>query len=528
MKSIYKITILTLLGILVLTGCQDDFLDRPALSETNTENFYKTKQEIRLATAGLYGGKVWGQWHNQAYLPLGDILSGNLLLAYQGTDLVQLNTFTLSGSNGRLTTGWTALYIIVAHCNSTIKGINENTPATIAAADKNAGIAEARFIRAMAYYHLAMLWGEVPIIEDNTKLIQSPLVNKNKTADVYRFITEDLTFAAENLPATDGKGRVTSWSAKGMLSKVYLTMSGLGQLGGDRNQEYLNKAKLYAKDVVENSGLVLLPSYYDLFKTQFNDNPESLFALQWSSISSGWNEGNQLLTYSPSNDINPQKSSAWGSPSPSYDLYLAYTKQDSIRRKASIMLTGDHYAELNAAGGGYTAGAPGMKKHIIGNEVDNNSPAMTPTSSIEHNSLLRLADIYLIYAEAILGNDASTSNPDALLYFNKVRTRAGVDPVTVLNTDIILKERRVEFACEGQYWYDLVRLSYYNPQKAVDLLSNQQRVPFDYNADTEVAKPNDPIGPISPATFSTFTLQLPTVEVIANPKLNEPAVSYYK
>ena len=527
MKSIYKITILTLLGVLVLSGCADDFLDRPNLSETNTENFYKTKQEIRLATAGLYGGKVWGQWHNSAYIPLGDILSGNLYLQYQGTDLVQLNTFTLSGSNGRLITGWTGLNIIVGHCNAVIKGI-ENAPATVSATDKNAGLAEARFIRAMAYYHLVMLWGEVPIIEDNTKLIKSPLVNKNRTADVYRFITEDLTFAAENLPKTDEKGRVTSWSAKGMLSKVYLTWAGLGQLGGTRNQDYLDKAKLYAKDVIENSGSVLFPSYYDLFKTQNNDNSESLFALQWSSISSGWLEGNQLLTWSPSNEINPQKSSAYGSPAPSYDLYLAYTEQDSIRRKASIMLTGDHYAELNAAGGGYTAKSPGMKKHIIGNEVDNNSPSMTATSSIEHNSLLRLADIYLIYAEAILGNDASTTNADALLYFNKVRKRAGVDPVTVLNTDVILKERRLEFACEGQYWFDLVRLSYYNPVKAVNILSDQQRVPFDYNADTEVATPTAPIGPISPATFTTFTLQLPSPDVIVNPKLNEPSVPYYQ
>ncbi|HEX8015474.1 MAG TPA: RagB/SusD family nutrient uptake outer membrane protein, partial [Flavobacterium sp.] len=258
------------------------------------------------------------------------------------------------------------------------------------------------------------------------------------------------------------------------------------------------------------------------------DNPESLFALQWSSISNGWNEANQLLTYSPSDAINPQKSNAWGSPAPTYDLYLAYTEQDAIRRKVSIMLTGDHYAELNAAGGGYTATAPGMKKHIIGNEADNNAPAMTAMSSIEHNSLLRLADIYLIYAEAILGNNASTTDASALLYFNKVRERAGVDPVTVLNTDVILKERRVEFACEGQYWYDLVRLSYYNPQKAVDILSNQQRVPFKYESSTAVATPEDPIGPISPATFTTFTLQLPASEVIANPKLNEPAVPYYK
>lgn len=527
MKYLQIKKISLLITAILAVSCSSDFLDRPSQSDISTENFYKTKEEIRLATAALYGGRIWAQWNNSAYLPLGDILSGNLILKYQGADLVQLNTFTLSGSNGRLITGWNSLYIIVGHCNATINSIIEKTPATVSEADKNAAIAEAKFIRAIAYYRLGMLWGEVPIIEDNRKLISSPLINKNRREDVFRFITEDLIFAAEHLPATDEKGRVTSWSAKGMLSKVYLTMAGLGQSGGTRKQEYLDLAKSYAKDVIENSGLTLLPSYANLFRSQYNDNPESLFALQWAPTT-GWMEGNQLLTYSPSNDINPQKGGAWGAPGIGYDLYLSYTEQDSIRRKATFMLPGDHYPELNAAGGGYTAAGVGMKKHIIGNEADNNTPAMSYLGSIEHNSLLRLADVYLIYAEAILGNNATTSDADALLYFNMVRERAGVDPLTSLNTDIILKERRIEFACEGEFWFDLVRLSLYNPVKAVNILTNQQRVEFDYDKDTKEATPQDPIGTISPATLATFTLQLPTSEVNVNPKLNEPAVPYYE
>jgi len=271
----------------------------------------------------------------------------------------------------------------------------------------------------------------------------------------------------------------------------------------------------------------LLPSYYNLFRTQYNDSSESLFSLQWTT-GAGWDQGNMLLTYSPSDKINPQKAGGWGGPLVSYDLYLAYTKQDSIRRKVNFMLTGDHYPELNAAEGGFTATYPTMKKHIIGNETDNNAPAMTFTSSILHTPLLRLADIYLIYAEAVLGNNTSTTNADALQYFNMIRERAGVDPVMVLNMDVIFKERRLEFACEGQYWYDLVRLSYFNPAKAISLLSNQQRVTFEYDSATEIATPNDPIGVISPATVSTFTLQLPVSEIIVNPKLNQPSVPYYQ
>lgn len=524
MKYINLKNICVMFTVLFAVSCQDDFLDRPSQSDISTENFYQTKEELRLATAALYG-KPWAQFNNEAYLPFGDVMSGNIVIPYHGPDLIQLNTFTLNGANGRLRTGWKGLYIVIAHCNITIKAI-ENTTATIAEADKNAAISEAKFIRAMAYFHLALLWGEVPIIEDNEKLITTPLVNRNLKADVYRFITEDLIFAAENLPLTDTPGRVTTWSAKGLLSKVYLTMAGLGQSGGTRNQEYLDLAKNTAKDVIENSGLGLHPSYYNLFRTQYNDSPESLFALQWTT-GAGWGEGNMLLTYSPSMEINPQKAGGWGGTLVSYDLYLAYTEQDSIRRKANFMLTGDHYPELNAAEGGFTPTYPTMKKHIIGNETDNNAPAMTFTSSILHTPLLRLADVYLVYAEAILGNNTSTTNADALQYFNMVRERAGVDPVTVLNLDVIFKERRIEFACEGQYWYDLVRLSYFNPAKAISLLSNQQRVTFEYDSTTAIATPEPPIGVITPATVGTFTLQLPTSEIIANPKLNTPAVPYY-
>jgi hypothetical protein len=169
-----------------------------------------------------------------------------------------------------------------------------------------------------------------------------------------------------------------------------------------------------------------------------------------------------------------------------------------------------------------------MKKHIIGNEKDNNAPTMDIWSSVEHNAILRLADVYLVYAEAILGNNASTTDADAMLYFNKVRARAGVDPAPMLDIDTVLQERRVEFAFEGQYWLDLVRLSYYNPQKAVGMVNNQQRVTFTYEPTTGIATPATSSGsPIVPATISAFTLQIPSSELTSDPKLAEPPVPYY-
>ncbi|MEP7377803.1 MAG: RagB/SusD family nutrient uptake outer membrane protein [Chitinophagaceae bacterium] len=522
MKSINKLFI-PLLLLVAVAGCKKSFLDRPSQSQIASNNFYQTTKEIRLATANLYGGAPWWQWHSSGFLQFGDVLSGNGTTGqYQGTDNNELFAVNLSASNGYVQSGWTGLYNIIGQCNNTILGIQQYAPATVTTIDKNAAIAEARFIRGYAYFNLVLHWGAVPIVEDNSKLIDQPLLNRIVVPDVYKFVTNDLTYAVENLPATDVAGRVTTWSAQGMLSKVYLTMAGLG---GTRNQAYLDSAKKYAGNVCKNSGKTLFPSYYDLFKVQNNDVPEVLFAYQWAA-GTGYGNGNTLNNYAPSNTIMPKKGGAWASMKPTYDLYLLYTEIDTVRRKATFMVNGDYYPELNAAEGGFKATGSSLKKHIIGNDIDNSSPLMDLWSSPEHDAVLRLADVYMIYAEAIMGSNTTTSDPDALVYYNKVRTRAGVDPLSTITLDTLISERRIEFAFEGNYWGDLVRLSYWQPAKALAIVNAQNRSFFSYAAGVATPDPS-PVVTVLPATASSFTLQIPATELTANPKLTEAPVKYY-
>ena len=523
MKLIHRIIIPLLVVLACTTGCQKSFLDRPSLSQITSDNFYQSTSDLRLATAALYGGATWFDYNSFPYLGVGDVISGNLLQPYN-PDLVQFTTFSITGDNNQLAGTWRSFYKIVGQCNVTIKAIRDKAPATIPAKDVNAALAEARFVRATVYFYLVQLWGAVPIIEDNTKLIDSPLLRRNIVSDVYKFIASDLTFAAQNLPASDAAGRLTTWSAQGMLSKVYLTWAGLNQQM-TRNQALLDSAKLYAGNVCNKSGKSLLPSYYNLFRTQYNDNQESLFALQWAP-GVGYGLGNALQAqFAPSGDLVTGGGGWGGAIGPTYDLYTLYTPQDSIRRKASFMLTGDFYPELNAAGGGFKASGCNLKKHIVGTAADNNSPTMDLWSSIEHNALLRLADVYLVYAEAILGNNASTTDAEALKYFNKVRTRAGVDPAPLITGDTLFRERRIELVYESQFWFDLVRLSYYNPQKAIDAINNQKRQLFTYS--NGIATPTPYNVAITPATIYTFTLPIPSTELTADPKLSEPPVAYY-
>jgi hypothetical protein len=533
MKQI-KIYTLSLLFIAMISSCKKEFLDRPPLAQITTDNFYKSTSDLRLATAAIYA-QPWFDWNYFPYLGIGDVMSGNMLQPYN-SGLVQFTTFSITSNNEYITNSWRCFYKIVAHCNVNIKAINTKLPDSVSVISKNGALGELRFLRATAYFHLAQLWGAVPIIEDNDKLITSPLLPRHKLTDVYKFIIKDLRFASINLPNTDAPGRVTSWSAQGMLAKVYLTRAGLGQ-NMTRTQSDLDSAAYFAGNVCNKSGLSLLPSYYNLFRTQYNDNPESLFAFQWAP-GVGYGNGNAIETqFAPSGQLVTGGGGWGGAIGPTIDLYNQYTPQDSIRRKATFMLTGDKYAELNAAGGGYTSTGVNVKKHVVGTATDNNSPTMDLWSSTEHNTVLRLADVYLIYAEAVLGNNPTTADAQALKYFNAVRTRAGMPIVASITPAILRKERRIELAFEGQYWFDLVRQSYYDPAGASKVLNDQVQPPndptnptrrqFTYNKSTGIATPTPSGLIITPATAATFTLPIPATEVTADPLLLQAPVAYY-
>jgi hypothetical protein len=136
----------------------------------------------------------------------------------------------------------------------------------------------------------------------------------------------------------------------------------------------------------------------------------------------------------------------------------------------------------NVAGATFAIGTgANCVKHIVGHyEGDHKAEAGVPARRMATNlatHLIRLADVYLIYAEAIMGNNASTTDAEALKYFNAVRKRAIAThtDVTSINFMDIFNERRLEFATEGDNWYDLVRLHYYNPALAKQIINAQER-----------------------------------------------------
>jgi starch-binding outer membrane protein, SusD/RagB family len=143
--------------------------------------------------------------------------------------------------------------------------------------------------------------------------------------------------------------------------------------------------------------------------------------------------------------------------------------------------------------------------------------------------MLRLAEVYLIYAEAVLGNQPSTTDADALRYFNMVRTRAGVAPLSTLTFDDIFSEKRIEFAMEGVYWYELVRLYYFNKAKALDIIAKQDKGTYTINYVAGSSPRRYTVTYTSefyPASESTFFLPIPANELLRAPNLLQPAVPF--
>jgi len=181
-----------------------------------------------------------------------------------------------------------------------------------------------------------------------------------------------------------------------------------------------------------------------------------------------------------------------------------------------------------------------VKKYVIGSPID--LAGIATQQHYPHDTyMMRLAEVYLIYVEAAMGNNTSTSDATAIDYFNRVHTRAGLPAYVVagpngsgpLTLDMLLSERFKEFAMEGMSWYDMVSLHYWNPTKAFAILNSQDRGLFFTRPDQ---MPNPTEWTFTKTSWYTertinanegnFLLPIPNVELSQAPNLQKPPVDY--
>ena len=552
-----------------ITSCED-FLDRPNEDSYNDANYYANDDQVKVSTNSLYSSP-WYDFLSRGYYKIPEVMSGNL---YMGQS--PYLTFTVNGSDPDITSASSSLWAVNAQANTIY---NRLQTANASASAKNTAMGECLAWKAMAYFYLVRIWGDVPIVHNNSSEIAAGDYNnkyKVKAADVYEYIVMTLEKAIDLLPNTNTAGRIDKWGAKGLLAKVYLAKSGINCNGnGQRDENDLAKAAELAKDVIDNSGKKLMEHYADIFKGENNNCDESLIGWRWTADQLNYTCGNCLTSeLAPSGFCEYQSWGDWTAPSVDLEEAFGVTPLQNPssrpatdeRRKATMMMAGDTYSQWWQDKGGFDyikflydkKYAPGsndglqsgtganIAKHLYGNDADHVKTfgrSAGKQSSDLSTHVLRLADVYLIYAEAKIGNAGSTSDASAIDAYYQVWHRARptlFDKPSSITLDDVLKERRLELALEGDYWFDLVRMSYYNVEKAMNIIKNQKRNAYNGLADLYKAYYNkgngngpwdvdeskmfyDTSTPKPNVTASIFQLPFPQGDVVYIPHLMEEA-----
>ena len=326
-----------------MTSC-DNFLDKPVVDSYNTDNYYNSDDACISGVNYLYNSP----WYDfqRGFIKVGEVFSGNM---YWGSSPYM--NFSVNGTDADLINMSYSLWSVIGHASTVYESLGD---AKASASVKAQCMGECLAWKAMAYFYLVRTFGDVPIIHSNSETLAKGDYNtaqKVQKSDVYDYIILTLEKAMELLPKTKStSGRIDYYCAEGLLAKVYLTKAGVS---GQLNNDDLQKAATYAKDVVDNSGRELMPNYEDIFRGSNNNSDESLFAWRWT-VGAHWTCQNSLQSDLAIEgfDENGDVWGGWGGPS--YDLMLAFgvdpkdnpskrTDKDA-RRKATIMMAGDTYS----------------------------------------------------------------------------------------------------------------------------------------------------------------------------------------
>ncbi len=433
--------------MLLITSCSDDFVDVES-ADPNSEDFFNTEQEYQDALIAAYD-PLQSTYIN---VMLGEIASDNTLAGGESaTDvpgIQEIDDMMHTPVNAQLRDIWSWMYGGVNRTNYIMEFQNK-----IDFPGKNVVIAQTRFLRAYYYFELVKWFGDVPLAIDKRILFgEETSFDRAPKEDVYALIEEDLQFAADNLPDTQSEiGRVTRGAAQALLGKVYLF------------QDKFSEAATILDQVVAGP-YDLVSDYESIFEQAGENNIESVFEIQYSDEEGAGfgclqcSEGNVAVGFNGiRNYSGPLFESGFSFNIPTQEVFDAFEPGD-IRRDVAIL---DINSWASQTGATFSTGFEHTgfyNRKYIARVGDLNTGDANLTNPNNYRAI-RFADVLLMAAEAHNRKSPSDDNR-ALVYLNRVRTRAQLPDVTVTGvalTNAIYSERRVELVGEGHHFFDLVR-----------------------------------------------------------------------
>lgn len=426
--------------ILINSGCSD-FLNESDPNSIPSDLFYETEADVRMGANGAYAALRGDGYYKNMYLYT-EVRSDNTTQQDPGANggvLYQFSDFSLMTDNAQVKTHWADLYKCITRTNAVLEAADRISFAN--ESDKKKTIAEMHFLRALTYAHLVFQFGDVPIVTKplRTKAEIWAHTKRDPKADVYNLIVSDMNVVLQGelpiIQTGNGVGRVSKAAANGLLGKIYLMKAADPDFSAER-QANLVAAKSHLEVAWNAKPFTSLKdiSYADVFdKDKQATCSEILFQVMYQSGSSSLSSNyNYMFQPTAMTGLTSVRSGS-GNNIPTNDMMSEYsTSPLDVRKDISTGVAGGvnftrKYTDLDDPNG------YGGNKWVI----------------------LRYADIALMLAEVKM----HLGEADAAVYLNMVRDRAGLPAYTGTELkEAIRHERRVEFAFEGQRWYDLLRL----------------------------------------------------------------------
>lgn len=433
------IVVLIMAFVVCLWSCKKSFNELTPISTVSEDALYVTDKDFNDAVVGIYDGY---QTEYQNMWLYGDMRGDDSWDELVKGTAAAMDNFTINNDDAVINSTWRNYYAIINAANVVLTKIEaapaENVP------NKSRYVAEARFLRALAYFNLVRIYGDLPVITGPMSIQEAYTTPRTPAADIYaNVIVRDLVEAKNALPPSYSgadQGRATDGAVKSLLGRVYLTIHDFA------------KAETELHDVT-TMGYALLPNYNDLFDFSKNEHhSEYIFDIEYEE---GIGEGNCFTTnFTPKN--------------PPLATYFGVVggqngNNNPPRSLFEIFPAGDRRKDVTAADGFTDANGEFHKLIPTSNDVQTFTRKymvrlIANCDSRANWKVIRYADVLLMYAE-VLNENGKTE--EALTYMNMVRERAGLAGYSSLSQsetrEAVYLERRLELSFEGHRWFDLVR-----------------------------------------------------------------------
>ncbi|MDN3593573.1 RagB/SusD family nutrient uptake outer membrane protein [Zunongwangia endophytica] len=495
MKMNYIKKLALVIPTLILVSCHDDLDQTPIDPDSFTENdVFTNAEEARGALAKLYASlALTGQegpsgqpdisgidegtsQYSRMLFNLNELTTDNAVVGWGDPGLPNLHAMSWGAGNDFTTAMYYRLAQEVSFCNSFISNASALEDPVI-----DSYIAEARFLRAFAYYNLIDLYGNVPLVT----VVSTELPAQNSREEIFNFVETELTEIQDILVESGAKeyGRVDRVAAWALLSKLYLNAE--VWIGEDHNSDAITFANQvinssYSINTVDANGNG--SAYDELFLADNDRNGaqnEFIFALNFDGNNSRTYGGTSFLVHAAiGGDMDPSSFGVNGGWSGlrttkalvnKFDYAVSASDEDGNPTEwadqRAMFFTEGQNLEINTIANTFSDGYAVTKFTNIDSEGNAGSDEGGDFVDTDL-PLIRMAEIYLTYAEAVTRGGSGGNVQDAVGYINELRERAfgnseGNISSSDLNTDFILDERARELYWEGQRRTDLIRYNDY-------------------------------------------------------------------